>query len=351
MPIHTIIHEKRKEQGLTQEQIASYLGVTAPAVNKWEKGTTYPDITLLAPLARLLRVDLNTLLCFQEGPSTQEINYFCEEAVKRVQTEDLDAGFQMMKQKIQEYPHCAPLVHRFALLLDSFLVLSKLSPEEKKKYEDALLDWYRRVADGDIEDLKINAAAMLASKYMVREEYEKAQEMIDLMPEYNMLDKRTFQADLYRNQKTNLSDASRLLQRKLMNMVMDLQGVLLRLVKTELAAGNETKAGQISDITKEVMKSLGLWDYYIHITPLEIALYQKNIPESIRLIDALLSSANHFSWSMENSPLYDQLGIQNMMAAAPTILPPLIASLKQSPEYDFLQGEEEFQKLLKKFSA
>lgn len=41
MPIHTVIHEKRKELGLTQEQIASYLGVTAPAVNKWERGVSH----------------------------------------------------------------------------------------------------------------------------------------------------------------------------------------------------------------------------------------------------------------------------------------------------------------------
>lgn len=33
-----MIREKRKELSLTQEQIANYLGVSTPAVNKWEKG-------------------------------------------------------------------------------------------------------------------------------------------------------------------------------------------------------------------------------------------------------------------------------------------------------------------------
>ena len=54
MRINEIIKEKRSEQGLTQEQVAEYLGVSTPAVNKWERGNSYPDITLLAPLARLL---------------------------------------------------------------------------------------------------------------------------------------------------------------------------------------------------------------------------------------------------------------------------------------------------------
>ena len=40
MPINTIIREKRKELGLTQERIAEYLGVSTPAVNKWEKGVS-----------------------------------------------------------------------------------------------------------------------------------------------------------------------------------------------------------------------------------------------------------------------------------------------------------------------
>lgn len=40
MSINTVIHGKRKEIGLTQEQIAGYLGVTTPAVNKWEKGVS-----------------------------------------------------------------------------------------------------------------------------------------------------------------------------------------------------------------------------------------------------------------------------------------------------------------------
>ena len=42
MPMNEIIREKRKSLGLTQEQVAERLGVSAPAVNKWEKGATYP---------------------------------------------------------------------------------------------------------------------------------------------------------------------------------------------------------------------------------------------------------------------------------------------------------------------
>ena len=58
MKINEIIRQRRIEKQLTQEQMADLLGVSAPAVNKWEKGISYPDITLLPPIARLLDTDL-----------------------------------------------------------------------------------------------------------------------------------------------------------------------------------------------------------------------------------------------------------------------------------------------------
>ena len=44
MKINQIIREKRKELSLTQEQVAELLGVSTPAVNKWENGNSLPDV-------------------------------------------------------------------------------------------------------------------------------------------------------------------------------------------------------------------------------------------------------------------------------------------------------------------
>ena len=66
MEIGSVIREKRTAQGLTQEQVATALGVSAPAVSKWERGESFPEITLLPALARLLGTDLNGLLSFQQ---------------------------------------------------------------------------------------------------------------------------------------------------------------------------------------------------------------------------------------------------------------------------------------------
>ena len=92
MPMNLVIQEKRKELGLTQEQVAEYLNVSSPAVSKWEKGSTSPDLSLLAPLARLLKTDLNTLFCFEEDLSQQEIGYFCREIAEITQNNGIASG-------------------------------------------------------------------------------------------------------------------------------------------------------------------------------------------------------------------------------------------------------------------
>ena len=55
------IKRLRLEKNLTQEQLASLLGVSAQAVSKWETTETYPDGALLVPLAQALGVSLDEL--------------------------------------------------------------------------------------------------------------------------------------------------------------------------------------------------------------------------------------------------------------------------------------------------
>ena len=84
MNIGNVIKKYRKELGITQEEMANRLGVTTPAVNKWENGNTNPDIGLLSPIARLLNISLDTLLSFHEKLTDTEI----EEIIRKMYEED-----------------------------------------------------------------------------------------------------------------------------------------------------------------------------------------------------------------------------------------------------------------------
>lgn len=55
----------RKEAGMTQKQLADRLHVTDRAVSKWERGLSYPDVTLMEPLAAVLGVGVDELLTCQ----------------------------------------------------------------------------------------------------------------------------------------------------------------------------------------------------------------------------------------------------------------------------------------------
>lgn len=58
------IKEKRRERNLTQEELASMLGVTKAAVSKWENEESYPDITLLPQIAQLFHMTMDYLFDF-----------------------------------------------------------------------------------------------------------------------------------------------------------------------------------------------------------------------------------------------------------------------------------------------
>ena len=56
------IAQLRKEQGLTQRELADRLNVTDKAVSKWETAKGFPDVKLLEPLAQALGVSLVELM-------------------------------------------------------------------------------------------------------------------------------------------------------------------------------------------------------------------------------------------------------------------------------------------------
>ncbi len=58
----SFVSELRKEQGLTQKELAEKLFVSDKAVSKWETGGSIPDVALLMPLAKLLDVTVPELL-------------------------------------------------------------------------------------------------------------------------------------------------------------------------------------------------------------------------------------------------------------------------------------------------
>ena len=63
------ILQRRRELGMTQKELAEKLYVTESAVSKWERGLSYPDITILQNLCAILQVTEHELLTGSEDTS------------------------------------------------------------------------------------------------------------------------------------------------------------------------------------------------------------------------------------------------------------------------------------------
>lgn len=65
------IAENRRTRGLTQLQLAEALHVTDKAVSKWERGLSFPDVTLLEPLAAKLELTVAELMACRRQESAE----------------------------------------------------------------------------------------------------------------------------------------------------------------------------------------------------------------------------------------------------------------------------------------
>lgn len=74
-----VISKRRKEMGLTQNQLAKTLNISFQAVSKWENGTAYPDIEMLPKLAAALNTTVDALLGYSSVVTDYDGRYNTEE--------------------------------------------------------------------------------------------------------------------------------------------------------------------------------------------------------------------------------------------------------------------------------
>ena len=280
MKINQIIREKRKELSLTQEQIADFLGVSTPAVNKWEKGSTYPDITLLPALARLLKIDLNTLMSFNNDLTDIEIENFVNEVNKTVQEQGYDTAFQKAINKIHEYPTCEKLIYSVILYLEGGLTLFNVS--EIEQYREKYEIFYKRLATSEIPEIRDTAISMLISYARNREDFSKAEELINLLP-FSTIDKEEHLAILYQRQE-RYQDAEKIWEHRVLKGVTDIQTALANMFEIALLEKRENDANFFADMYEAITRQFCLPEWMCYNVHLQLALTKKGKDRSLGLV-------------------------------------------------------------------
>lgn len=341
MKIGEVIRKYRKEKQLTQEEMAKFLGVTAPAVNKWENGNSFPDITLLAPIARLLGITTDTLLSYRDELTDQEINQILAAIRTKIENENYDAAFQWVEQQILEYPDCDRLILLAAQSLNGYRYIYGITGQEK--YEIKLCEWYNRVLSSRDSDISQNAAVALYQMYMIREDYEKAQEYLGRIPGRGF-NKKQMQANLYKSQgKTE--EAYRLYEEILLNASYDLTGAANGLFSLAVGEKNMEKARMIVGKQKELARTLEMGTLMEKSCELELAAHMQDKETIFSILEELAGSGEEL-YSFRKSSLYTHLKFSG--AGSDNIMRMLQNALENDESIDFIKSDPRYTELVEK---
>lgn len=288
MKMNEVIRKYRREAGLTQEQVANYLGVTAPAVNKWESGISCPDVMTLAPLARVLGINVDTLLSFEEELSPLEINRMIAELMMLGQKEDIDKLFAKGEALMKTYPSCDMLTMSVLHTLHMFLDIQKTSNTETEKMEKKIFDWYELMTKSKDPTVATLAKSTLINKYTAQEKYEKAQQILDEIPPV-LYDKRLAQAILYSRQGRR-EDACGIYESLLYQGAAQIQSVLMELMGKSLKEKHLEEAEKYAHILKESAKLFELGTYHEVISDFYIALAKQDKETALNTMELMMDS-------------------------------------------------------------
>ena len=175
MNIGNKIRELRKKKGITQEQLASALGITSQAVSKWEMSTGYPDIAMLPIIAGYFGVSMDTLFNYDANKLEENIMNVLynsrggrpfEEAEKILLAgiSDYPTGY-ILKRELLEWYAAQIRAHGRTDLVEKALELGKQICEE---CEDSFI--YLGVM-GDMADI-----------YITTGRYNEGKKLIESMP-------------------------------------------------------------------------------------------------------------------------------------------------------------------------
>lgn len=344
MSLGKVIRKYRKIRNLTQEEMAGRLGITASAVNKWENENSFPDITLLAPIARLLDISLDTLLSFRENLTMEEVNEIVREANLKLKETSYEEAFQWAKKKLEEYPTCEPLILNLALLFIAHLTIQEIS--NKADYEEYFCSLYLCILDSEDEAIRIRAADSLIEFYRAKKQYEKAEKYLEYLSIQNPERKRK-QAQIY-SETGRVQEAYKAYEELLFSdyqrASMELYGMYL------LALQNNDMKKAHSLVTKqeELARCFDMGKYYEVSNKLEIATLEKDTDMVLTIMEEMLSNVEQIG-NFKNIPLYEHMEFKEISEEFTAEMKEnLRKCFRDEKSYGFLKHDKRWQELVKR---
>lgn len=237
LEIGSKITDLRKKKGLTQEQLAAALGVSAPAVSKWETGGSYPDITLLCPLARALGTDVDFLLAFEEELAEEDLGRYMTEVLGMARDNVPEAEKKLM-ELLHTYPANIPLKFSAAAALSFFEMSAPESGEaDRLRWSSLKKELVQTIYDSGNPAFYLPAVSMLVSFALAEDDLEKAEELLRgtsaESADFTMLWARLYQ------KKGDREEALAVVQRRLYTIIGEVRTCLMCMLGEDMGLDAE----------------------------------------------------------------------------------------------------------------
>lgn len=341
MQIGQVIRKYRKEKDMTQEEMAKRLGVTAPAVNKWENGNSMPDITLLAPIARLLGISLDTLLTFQGDLTDNEVNDLINTLSGKLEAEEFDQVFWWARKQMEQYPDCERLHLYMAAVLNGKCIEKGIKDESYEKY---LLEVNERLLDSNEESVRTTAADALYGFYIRKERYDKAEEYLTYFSPQNPERKRKQGLLYYRAGRTE--DAYRayeeLLYSEFTMLYMTFGNIFMMRVKEQ----EWEKAEYLADRISQLIHAFEMGQYYEISAKMDLVVARKDVEETLTWARQMLESYGKLG-SWRDALLYEHMTFREISDDFNTKMAKmLIEFFRDEEQFGYMAGNEEWERML-----
>ena len=302
MQINEVIRKYRKEKNLTQEEMATRLGVTAPAVNKWESGASMPDIALLAPIARLLGVSLDELLSYNESLSDIEVSNILNEIYAMFNTESLDTVYQRMVDIVREYPNAENLTLSLVSLLYCRCML--MVGEDRTKYDEWIESCYKNLLSSEDEKIRRDAAEGLYAYYIGKEKYDEAEKCLSFYSEDSPEKKRKL-ATIY-SRTGRYDEAFKAMEEALFSNYQTMSVLLHEIYQTAIKTKDFNKAQKAVEKESALAELFEMGEYHKNAGRLEFAVAMKDNEKALEYMEALISNIDTLTDYMK-SDLYEHI--------------------------------------------
>ena len=178
------IYQLRKEARLTQDDLATFLGVTKASVSKWETGQSCPDIELLPKIATYFGVTVDELIGYEPQMSKAEIARECARlraAFAERPFEEVHAECQAL---VRDYFSCYPLLAQIVALYINHVNLA--GPEGSASLLNEALQLCRRIRSNSDSSADVKQAEALEATVQLL--MGNPQEVADLLRDTSQID-------------------------------------------------------------------------------------------------------------------------------------------------------------------